>query len=433
VSESCPYCDSELPQQGFYCPRCASPVRCKACGELLLTDAAACVYCGSAVLAPNVGAGLDTTRSIGNAPNKILLKETRSSRSLEASFSDSAVDGISAHLSFLLAAGISHSTYRPPVELKKDPTSPVEQLSLTALQDSRLPPTDTIEARHSVRLESSDAGDDRERLERIFLSEGGRLLLQETRLKAKSKRNYVIRLVCLFLYAHELRENPSVSRSSVNEILQSNGVNDGNARHWIANCDELVRDKDNLRLAAMGREFAKTILTEVFDPSFPDEWTPSSSSRIRNRTAPVGDDPEKPTQRKKASRSGTQPRKEAIVLANAWKEQFPGVVEQSLVFDQPLVGRGLIGLWAIWKIDSGDRATVSRVVLADFVAAAFDVSVNDRNLERSLKNEGPKTGRVRHVGGTCFRITESGIKYVESQIRDASTITTSSGGHATTS
>lgn len=395
---------------------------------LLLSDASVCIFCGALVSAASGDEYKTTVRSAAGAPNRISFKETRGGRSLEATFTNEAVDGISAHLAALLTTAVPGRTDRPRIEFKPNAGVPADQLPLTTLQRGDATPVDAIDVPHRIRDDSLDTRE-RERLGRIFLREGDKLLLHDTRLKARNKRNFVARLVCLFVYTHDLNSHPSVTRASVSELLKTRGLNDGNARRWIANCDELIRFEDTLRLAALGRELAKTALSEIFDSSVPDTWTLSAGSRPRARATANGDGSKTSDQRTKASQSGAQPRKEAIALAGAWKERFSGTVGHSAVFGKPLADQGMIGLWAIRRIDSGERATVSRKVLADFIALAFDVNVSDRNLERALKTEGENTGRVRNVTGTSFRITDGGVQYVESQLVTVSMSNSSSNGH----
>src|SRR5688572_24466726 len=94
----CFACDVPLEDEGFFCSNCLTQVRCKSCEKLLRPNARGCIYCGT-----RVGETGDGVSSVDNGQiqrrNTIKLEETRTNRSLEAHFTDTAVESMSNALS----------------------------------------------------------------------------------------------------------------------------------------------------------------------------------------------------------------------------------------------------------------------------------------------------------------------------------------------
>jgi hypothetical protein len=106
----------------------------------------------------------------------------------------------------------------------------------------------------------------------------------ETRLKAKSKRDYGIRLAIIFLYYKHLTGVDDVPRSNLNSILEDASVMDGNFRYWLAN-NPLIGLNDNLvHIKAPGKEEAKQILVEMSNPEIKDKWQIGTTSKNSRRS-----------------------------------------------------------------------------------------------------------------------------------------------------
>lgn len=105
-----------------------------------------------------------------------------------------------------------------------------------------------------------------ESLPEIFRPDGEKLVLINSRLKQRGKRDKGIRIALLGIYAYSLTEKKQVNRNMINEILDHAKVNDGNFRKWFSNCDEITKlDDGYLELSMPGINAVKAILSEFSD------------------------------------------------------------------------------------------------------------------------------------------------------------------------
>jgi len=82
---TCQYCQTELPEKGFYCPNCFKQTKCKLCNEALLADTKICIYCGE----------LTGQQSQSANTNTIEFSETKEEKKFKASFSDTVAQSVS--------------------------------------------------------------------------------------------------------------------------------------------------------------------------------------------------------------------------------------------------------------------------------------------------------------------------------------------------
>lgn len=101
---NCIYCNSQLPNKGFFCPQCSKQVKCKRCSEMLLAEAKVCIFCGEEV-------GLKTSST---NLNSIEFSETETSRNFKASFTDTVGQSISDSFGLILANKMGTRKNLPP-------------------------------------------------------------------------------------------------------------------------------------------------------------------------------------------------------------------------------------------------------------------------------------------------------------------------------
>ncbi|NCX95575.1 MAG: zinc ribbon domain-containing protein [Chitinophagia bacterium] len=95
-------------------------------------------------------------------------------------------------------------------------------------------------------------------------------LLLETKLKAKSKREYGQQLVLLYVYYNALLNKQSVKRSDLWLLLDQAGVADGNIRSWIGKNSLLNIVNDYAELTKAGLHAAQEYINEILDNTLPD-------------------------------------------------------------------------------------------------------------------------------------------------------------------
>lgn len=267
---NCPLCSEPLAERGFFCKACAGQIRCKNCRELLEPAAIACVECGTKIGESMANAEQPELVIAGALPphrNTLSYQETRTNRTFHASLTDTAIQGLGEVFGdFFLPRGTPRNQTHP---------------RRIAGDTLALPPAGGTLASGNGHVETTTpdpapiAENDKDRILRLFHSEGEALELKDNRLKAKNQSDFVRKLTYLFLYAHELHGRPTASYDALRTVEQVAKVWDANTRFWLAKKVGFNMDGEkNLKLTAPGREDAIKALNEALDPEIPDEWNP---------------------------------------------------------------------------------------------------------------------------------------------------------------
>lgn len=182
----CIKCGVMLPEEGYYCPRCLTQVRCKGCEGYLILDTNGCIHCGSPI---STGVGMESNlRSVAGslARNRIVLKETQKSRSIEAEFTDE----VARDLVGLWTNGGQLVADRPD-SLKSIPAT------LLAPTEGAAGPEmiDTVGQVVAPAVES-DTNDDRRLLKQIFRYIDGKLQVKDTNFKVGALGIFESALLC---------------------------------------------------------------------------------------------------------------------------------------------------------------------------------------------------------------------------------------------
>lgn len=248
----CLYCNTQLPDKGYFCPNCSKQFKCKGCNALLLKDANACVFCGEEI----------GTKSIDPNMNTIEFSETKNSRNFKANFTDTVGQSISDSFGFILSNRIT---------TKKPNVLPVSNSLFTKQEITELEDAEVLDGTVEVP--------ELAQLKKIFKTDGDKTTLSETRLKASSKRDYGIRLTLIFLYYKHLVGVDNVPRKELTAILQNASVEDGNLRKWIVNNPYIGIANDFVELKAPGIDSAKKYLTEIKNTEMKDGWQIGTQSK----------------------------------------------------------------------------------------------------------------------------------------------------------
>ena len=239
----CIYCKQNIPDNAKFCPFCTQQIRCIECNEPLFPNAKVCINCGKA-LNIEVNANMNT----------IEFSETKNSRSFKACFTDTVGGSIGE------AIGLIINDKLPVENTFKSKT----QISASLL------PHNSSEGENIDTVEVVD--DELEQLNQVFKNSNGKTSLQETRLKAKSKRDAGIRLTLLFMYYQYKLGIEEVQRIDLTKILRDASLEDSNWRTWLNNNNLVGVKEDKVELKAPGRDAAKEFLLEVLNPEIEDKW-----------------------------------------------------------------------------------------------------------------------------------------------------------------
>lgn len=241
---NCPYCQSELPSKGFFCPSCSKQVKCRKCNEDLLANSKVCVMCGE-----EVGSIISGSTSM----NTIKFSENRGGRTFEASFTDTVGSNISETFGLFFANKM------------------ITKSSKVANQDNQEEILDT-EYEEAIETKTLPINSDLDLLNNLFSIENDRVILANSNIKAHSKLDFGKRLSCLLLYFQKLRNIEKTPRNELTATLKNASVEDANLRAWIAKNNLIKSANDEVEILLPGIDFAKQVMQDFLNPEIEGKW-----------------------------------------------------------------------------------------------------------------------------------------------------------------
>ena len=234
---NCQFCGQELPENAKFCFKCRRQIICTNCGERLIEGASICVFCGNEISIPNN----DTEQ------NHIKYKETKTSKSFEATFSNET-------------AGAVVKTFAQFLPLKKNTIGEtMEVFHDTQIEDVE----DVTPSKALLPVKREDLVDKNPNINDIFKVRGDNdIYLHETSLKANSKVDYAGRLTILYLFYMRSNGTEEVPKTEVIAFLKKVGLNnDGSYRGWMSKMKSLYNINNNCYcLCRAGKNVQKNIL-----------------------------------------------------------------------------------------------------------------------------------------------------------------------------
>lgn len=398
-----------LPVRGVFCSSCGTRVRCGSCKAILDQGARFCVECGEASAVSVVVSEFGAEGMVKNLSlNCIRLEETHEGRSLEASLTDAAVSNIGISLGAFISGNRDifdrDSTNR---DVRNGGLSRGEVVDLVVDIENG----SVIESEKTEKVDlRGDGTNQTSGLENVFSDQGGLLILIEPRLKANSRKDFVARLLCLFLLARSERGDQKVRRTNMNDLLKSCSVNDGNSATYITKATDFVHEGPDVSLSVPGRERARSFLSDVFNPEVKDSWDLASQRSRRTKGSSGTDDATLSASRKRRAISN-----DVATWSEKWKSSEFKISAHNILVDQKVEIKATFALWAITEVDVS-ATDISRSKISQFIQSAFDLNVNERTVQNALN----KSSLVVKVHGTTFRITPAGSKRIVEMVKQHS-------------
>lgn len=358
------------------------------------------MICGT-LLGEGQPANGHSQESFAGSKNTFFLKETSNTRTVEVSFSDTAIVNLGDVLGYVASSRIGK---RKTATDQSSAQLLLPGASLDLDEDNIEEPSSLINRVSEPPLNMPTTGE-RERLREVFAQDGECLVLDNLRLKASGQLDAGRRLVYLFLYAHELDGHQHVSRDAINEVLKDIGLYDPNISNWISTSPDLRESSENgqsmFRLRKTGRDEAKRVLDEVLNDEIADTWTLTDRTRMRAKS--VADGSSNGRTKTTTSKKSAEPDE----WATKWAALELGVDGHSIVEEASSLNKGLFGLWAIRRATNDSIKVVSDGKLVAFLHKAFVVKVPRTTLISALESKNAKGKVIRVSGG--YEITPTGM------------------------
>jgi hypothetical protein len=273
----CFNCQQPVTETAKFCGPCGTNIRCtdKECGQELYAEEAYCRECGKEVIVRRPSAST-TTATSGVPINTIRFRQDKSSTDLEINVTDvvgsSGVEILAAVLNGT-ANRFLPGNRRKPLDIT--PPIPLNQTNLFNGEESEaepdqkeLPPASTAPPIVSTTPAPTDAIT----INDVFEASETGWFLQYTQLKGGDKqKDYIGRVVVLFLYyRHELGTS-AVLKSDVNALVKDCSLNASNYSKWLLSDGKafIASTGKTLTLNRAGIEKAKEILAEMADDNVP--------------------------------------------------------------------------------------------------------------------------------------------------------------------
>lgn len=403
---ACYSCGTFLSARALFCPECSRQVRCRACRALLEPNAKACVECGTslgqgdaaATAAPNSNA-VD-----GRALNRLRIEESRTTRSLQASFTDTAVESLSGPLSAFFMHGMGTVVPRgrrsplPEISDVEEDVLEVEATASPPAAPKMLPAaTDQPEA---------------ELLQRIFRQEGERLRLYDPRLKGKNKLDSARRLAYLrLLYASVIERREQVDRDEVVSIIKDADWLDSNTTSRILNNNnDITENGAQVGLSASGLDTARDMLTQVFNDSIKQTWKLGDTARKRSGKTVKAEG--KNSDAEESTGKAKNERQRVSKWCEDWKSLGLTIDGNAAIRGKSPLEKAIFGLWAIRTATMDRVREVTAYSLADFLWRTFEIKVDRTYLARSLGQSDDTKDKVEKIG-TKFHLKPQAMDYAK--------------------
>lgn len=404
---TCPRCHAELDEENdLFCDICGQPIRCPDCNTLFRPEARFCKKCGKPISSTVSSAQPVPARSIAPGYNHLKIDETPTEFHAEMLVTNEAIrdirDWIPQRTDIRIPmsradADDNHQDGRGTVvEVASANAEPaVPQLPAASAQSATVPTTD---------LPPEEA------IWKIFRKlDGGKLRQVNMSLKASSKKNYTIRLICLYLFAKELLNEEKVPRDEVYAVLQHATVKDGNQAAYISQDDGILTvDKDCLQLSDAARIRTYHFIADVFNLELKDGWYPGMEASANKH--PKGYGKRKKSNDKDSNVDQWIAHDETKALAAIISAQHAAVAKWQVL------DKALLGLFGIRK--AGMEQDVIASLIAAYLHHAFNVHSNEDSirvaLNRAVQNNDPNL--IPSRDGQGYRITQSGCDYIQAKL-----------------
>jgi len=250
----CLYCNSELPNEANFCPKCLHQIVCLSCKRPLVKDSNICVYCGKPIAQNN---------SSNSVANIIEFTENESgTRTYKASFSDSTASNFVESFTNLL--------------LSNKQTNRKELASTNITEGQAFKDIDSVKD----LSDNNPKFDELAILKTIFKDKDGEISLYDTHIKARNQRDFVSRISILYIYYHNLKNGKEVNITDLNNFIVQERLEENLFKTWLSKSKRTINvTKTNVGLRFDGEEKAKQILSEILDTSKLDRY----KFKINNR------------------------------------------------------------------------------------------------------------------------------------------------------
>lgn len=266
---NCFNCDQPISEKARFCAKCTTQVRCKNCGEDLVSGGIACEMCGVEVTQREATATASTVPM-----NSFKYRDGKKDIDIDANFTNEVGAG-AAQIFAMLRGGQAIPPMRMPIKASKAIGGQTEDLFSSA----EVVNEDVPEAAPLAVLNTS-------LLSSLFERRDEQWVLINPELKAKSKADFVRRATCFFLQFQFEKGITQVPRTEVVNLLKNCSVYDPNARDWFTKEKSLFRATLNdFSLLLPGHKYVKEVSPEVADDSIENTWEVGTKRKTSKKTS----------------------------------------------------------------------------------------------------------------------------------------------------
>ncbi len=394
----CPHCGIQPPENALYCQGCGHAVRCQKCHAVLLALARACTQCGNLITEAQPSNQFHSgTAMVPPGYNRLRLHETPNVRDVDLLLSDNAIEQIKDFLPPFINARSGINKHSDSQQESKQP-------------DIVEAPPEVPPSQPQLPAASPQLGPDRrQEIWQIFREHEGKIRQEISDLKAKGKKNYTIRLLHLYLYARLQLGEEKVPRSEVYEFLDDAGVRDNNLSNYISRENGITSEGCDLRLNQAGRNKAQQYIEDALKTDSAEGWYPGSATKSANRR----------TKRTSTKRSDKQKKSNSKIVdwtSHESTKLLADSIHHRSISTMNILNKSLFGLYGISKIEAIKGILPNTI--AKYLYDVFQIHLSRDSIRKALIGATKKSPPyVSHLEGSGYRITNTGIEYIEDLIK----------------
>ena len=389
----CPTCGDISQSSAKYCQYCGQQLRCMQCGTLLSREARVCPECGSRVL--ERADSVERSRAndvVLPGYNRLKIDQTRDEYHLDYIFSNEAAaeqQGLISKLAASRAISIDEET---------DSTTASKDTSFGQLQSAVIAPQLPGANPQSVPPANPEDSSDSDSIWKVLGNAQGKVEQIELDLKCDTQKDYVTRLVRLFLYAHQQLGHVTVAADDIQELLDRISINRKSQTVYLSGDKQgLQKDGDSYKLSLVGARAIPAYLVEIMDPGKAGRFIPGEQKK-----------PQGPKQRTR-TKGGDDPNSWALATRHL-SEQVPHPKANALENNEKV----LLGLYGV-RLARGIQFETTASHLVDYLYRAFEISLTRDQARYSMdKLTGNADGLAIKGKTGSVKITSSGCTHIES-------------------
>lgn len=262
---TCPYCETQLTEEYYFCESCERQIKCRNCHALLLPNKSRCLICGNPLVSSD---------AFSQQMNQFSLEETQTPESYQRRVEVRATDSAIEKIAPLLGGQVSSARIiTQPLHAARPRLQELPPTDGSSSDDSNINEESASSSEASQQPQSLVQGSDGINRALLFFErdiEGERLVPIQHDYKGKSGKEQQQRFILMYVWAYfYIFNKPVPVREDVREAAKVAGIYDHNFATYFAEVSKkyLISSSAGYRTNPPGNIMVNTIINDLSNES----------------------------------------------------------------------------------------------------------------------------------------------------------------------